>query len=256
MEKKKQTKNNSSILVVIAILCILVVIGLIVSKHKEPTKEEAAKALKSSTKIEAGTIFYQNSKKDAYIKFKDDNVYEWVHYDKKDKLEKETGYYKVVKGVVTLNHKYQAVVMGDFVEVRNPLEDPTDAYHYVNYVDKNKMDALYSTMTDKILDFKKEVGTATGGAKISDIKVDVEECYRYQRDFNKTYDHELICKTDIKLYFKNYDKKTCEKENSKFSVYAADPNEPDCKKDYLDASGYVKYDLDLDYSIQKIYPRL
>ena len=255
MEKKKKS-NNKSILLVIVVLCVLALIGLLVSKGKKPSAEETKELLSAKTKIEAGTIFYQNSEKDAYIKFKDDNVYEWVHYNDKDKLEKETGYYKLVKGVVTLNHKYQAIVMGDFVEVRHPLDENTDAYHYTNYVDKTKMNALYSKMNDKIYEYKKAVQDATNGPKIEEIKTGVQECYRYQRDFNKTYDNELICKTDIKIYFKDYNKKECEKENGKYSPYAADPIKPVCKKDYLDASGYVKYDLDHNYSIQHIFPTL
>lgn len=255
MEKKKK-KNNKSLLVVIIVLCILAVIGLIISKDKTPNKNEVKKVLSNQTKIEDGTVFYQNDKKDAYIKFKDDNVYEWVHYNDKKKLEKETGYYKIVKGVVTLNHKYQAVIMGDFVEVRNPLEDTTDAYHYTNYVDRNKMKALYAKMNDKIYEYKKNIQTATGGKKIESIETNVEECYRYQRDFNKTYDNELICKTEIKVYFKDYNKKDCEKTDGKYSMYAADTSEPICEKDYLDASGYVKYDLDGDYNVIVIYPTL
>ena len=253
MEKKKNNRNNRSLLVVILIICLLVVLGLILYKN---SKKPDGDSLKAASKIKEGTVYYQNSKKDAYIKFKSDNVYEWVYYNDKGKLEKETGYYKNGDGFVTLNHRYQAVVMGDFVEVRNPLEEATDAYHYTNYVDKTKMDVLFAKMEKRILEYKNTIGKANDGAKITDIEVNVEECYRYQRDFNKTNESELICKTDVKLHFDEYDKKTCEKQGSKINIYATDPVEPVCKKNYLDASGYVKYDLDNDYEIRMIYPRI
>ena len=256
MEKKKTKKNNSSIFIVLAVLCIILVVGLLISKNKSTDKKDLDSALKETTKIEDGKVFYQNADKKTYIKFKDENVYEWAYYNKKGKIEKEVGYYKSVKGVITLNHHYQAIVMGDFVEIRNPREDETEAYHFTNYFDKDKMEALETKMQDKILEYKTNIGEATKGAKITDIETEVVECYRYQRDFNKTYDTELICKTNIKLYFKNYDKKTCEKAGSKFNVYAADPESPDCKKGYLQADGYVKYDLNNDYNIMVIYPEL
>ena len=256
MEKKKTKTNNKSIFILLAVLCIILVVGLLISKNKSSNKKTNDSALKEPTKIDDGRVFYQNSDKKAYIKFKEDNVYEWVYYNDKGKLEKDTGYYKNIKGVITLNHKYEAVVMGDFVEVRSPKGDDMDAYHYTNYFDKDKMEALNAKMKEEILEYKKNIGEASGGAKISDIETEVTECYRYQRDFNKTYDTELICKTNIKIYFKNYDKKACEKKNSKYSVYASDQINPDCQKDYLAADGYVKYDLNNDYSIMVIYPEL
>ena len=61
----------------------------------------------------------------------------------------------------------------------------------------------FSNLSYFIGEYKKAVQDATNGPKIEEIKTEVEECYRYQRDFNKTYDNELICKTDIKIYFKD-----------------------------------------------------
>ena len=257
MAKNKKKGNN----IIAYVLFALIVIGLIcfiVFRNKDDKNVKSTKdALEKETVIERDSVFYLNKDKKAYLKFYEGGAYEYTYYNSKGKIEKETGSYVIDEGGLsaTIGYETKAEVMGDFVEIKPIKEKNKNKYKYQNYVDANKMEALYKKIEKKVVAQTKELENNKKNAKTESVDVNIKECYRYKDGINMTYENELICIIDRDIYLEGYKKSKCKiDEDNKFGNYAN--GNGTCEKDHVASTGYYKFDLINDYDLLVVYAQL